>query len=806
MGGTENHGVRGGAESPAISNLSQQLDDLCLNVRRYRRGCEWWIARLMDHFAANRRGSSAFTLPAMLLHVESLICDIRLDVAEAAMETNEWSKSSRVLNDIWTVLADLRFSRRLNLARRLPFRRQRLNIDRLLDEAMAIQTLLTSLGRKQESADGVAVSEVAAAAWPGKAVNSGRQTSVDVIVPVYRGMEETLRCLWSILRAKVETAYELIVVDDCGPEPQLTAKLAELAQLGRFVLLRNPRNLGFVQSVNRGMAEHVNRDVVLLNSDTLVHDGWLDRLADAAQGPRVGTVTPLANTAGIFSYPRVNLHNPLPADADSNVLNALAARVNAGAAFTAPTAVGFCMYIKRECLRAVGVFDSANFGLGYGEENDFCMRATKKGWLHLGSPSTFVYHAANVSFGPTFRRRVRHAYHTLKRLHPEYPRLVKNHLRLDPGREYRRRLDIARQVAANQLKPTVLHLLKRSSGPQRRHVEMLCEWLWQRGMASLIAVPDFETGTRMVLINPRIVETPNAAFNLDEEWDAFIAALRAGRVCHVHYHDVCWRNKNLQRLPENLNCSYDLTLEEVIDARKEVDMWKDFDAASAFFRGARRLIVFTPHQAQQVRRIAPQQTCLVRTCATALPVGPLSAATPQPATPRRALILLDMQDAGAMDQWAALLRGACRDAVRRRLPLRFFIGGGSDSQHWRAGEACTILDPWSPRHWNKYLGLAQPHLVLPVPASLASADEMLGFCIRNTLMPVAFDDNVAASRIRTLQWGNVLPASCPAATINDTLLKLIPIPPPPHRDSSGSMLFEQYVGTEDYYDGLTLEG
>lgn len=134
----------------------------------------------------------------------------------------------------------------------------------------------------------------------------------------------------------------------------------------------------------------------------------------------------------------------------------------------------------------------------------------------------------------------------------------------------------------------------------------------------------------------------------------------------------------------------------------------------------------------------------------------------------------------------------------------FVFGAGSDAQRWPKGEACTIMDPWSPRHWNKYLVLAKPHLALVIPGGLASPDEMLGFCVRNTLMPVAFDNNVAASRIRTLQWGNVLPASCAATRINDTLLKLIPRPLP--GDSSGLPLFEQYVGREDYYDGLTLQG
>ena len=49
--------------------------------------------------------------------------------------------------------------------------------------------------------------------------------------------------------------------------------------------------------------------------------------------------------------------------------------MNAGHRVGIPTAVGFCMYIRRECLKEVGEFRAEVFGKGYGEENDFCLRA-----------------------------------------------------------------------------------------------------------------------------------------------------------------------------------------------------------------------------------------------------------------------------------------------------------------------------------------------------------------------------------------------------------------------------------------------
>ena len=75
---------------------------------------------------------------------------------------------------------------------------------------------------------------------------------------------------------------------------------------GAFSLFENAVNLGFVGTVNLGMQKHEGRDVVLLNSDTLVADGWLDRLITAAYSEKnIATVTPFSNNASIVSFPKI---------------------------------------------------------------------------------------------------------------------------------------------------------------------------------------------------------------------------------------------------------------------------------------------------------------------------------------------------------------------------------------------------------------------------------------------------------------------------------------------------------------------
>ncbi len=263
------------------------------------------------------------------------------------------------------------------------------------------------------------------------------EVQVDVIVPAYRGLAETRLCLESVLADPDRPGGRVIVVDDRSPEAPLSAWLDTLAAAGRITLLRNRRNLGFVASVNRGIEAAGRHDVALLNSDTEVAPGWLRRLAaQAYAAPRIASVSPFSNNATICGYP-CNEAGPLPLGQDVATIDAVCRAVNAGRGVAVPTTVGFCMYIRRAALDEVGGFDAEAFGRGYGEENDFCMRAAQRGWTHRLACDTFVYHAGAVSFGSSKDRRIAEAQDTLARRHPLYARIVAEHVKTGAVAPYR---------------------------------------------------------------------------------------------------------------------------------------------------------------------------------------------------------------------------------------------------------------------------------------------------------------------------------------------------------------------------------
>ena len=268
---------------------------------------------------------------------------------------------------------------------------------------------------------------------------------LDIVVPVYRGEAETRACLASLLASRNEHPAHVIVVDDASPEPAITEHLRALAAQGRIELIRHDANRGFVASVNEALARHPERDVVLLNSDTEVAPGWLDRLAaHAAREARVATVTPFSNNATILSYPRPLVPNPLPEGETTPSLDAAFAAANAARSVDIPTAVGFCMFVSRRCLDEVGAFDESRYGLGYGEEVDFCMRAGRAGFRHLAAGDVFVRHVGEVSFGAAGVERRTQAQATVDALYPEFQVRLAAFLGGDPLAQLRRRVDLER--------------------------------------------------------------------------------------------------------------------------------------------------------------------------------------------------------------------------------------------------------------------------------------------------------------------------------------------------------------------------
>ncbi len=270
-----------------------------------------------------------------------------------------------------------------------------------------------------------------------------------VVVPVYGAAEELDRCLAALAATTDLAAHPLVLVFD-GPQSDAVEEVvaARLAQVGLPRVLRSSERRGFPATANRGLAAAAGRDAVLLNSDVETTAGWLDRMADAARSrPRVASVTPLTNNGTLASVPRWFEENTLPAGHTLATFAALVERVSERRRPPIPTGVGFCLYLRREALDEIGDFDEAAFGVGYGEEVDWCLRASAAGFEHLLDDATYLFHRGASSFGAGSARQARRAQRTLARRHPRYERQIQVFIADQPLRPVLHRIRDALQPA-----------------------------------------------------------------------------------------------------------------------------------------------------------------------------------------------------------------------------------------------------------------------------------------------------------------------------------------------------------------------
>ena len=227
---------------------------------------------------------------------------------------------------------------------------------------------------------------------------------VSIVIPVYRELPLVRACIESVKKSLPlnRTTACIVVVDDCSPEPALSAWLDKQAAAGDITLLRNTCNLGFIETTNRGMRAHPDHDVVLLNADTQVHGDWIDRLARSLYSQHdIASVTPWTNNGEISSFPEISQAAPAPDTRELALIDQVAAEVRAapgGADIELPSCCGFTMLIRRTVLDAIGMLDGNALIRGYGEEVDWCMRARAAGWRHLQATGVFVSHEGTVSF------------------------------------------------------------------------------------------------------------------------------------------------------------------------------------------------------------------------------------------------------------------------------------------------------------------------------------------------------------------------------------------------------------------------
>ncbi len=515
----------------------------------------------------------------------------------------------------------------------------------------------------------------------------------------------------------------------------------------------------------------------------------------------------MCNDATILSYPDPARANPAPDAAGLRRLARLAARANPDTIVDVPTAVGFCMYVRRECLEATGLFREDLFAQGYGEENDFCLRARDLGWRHVAVPGVYVAHLGSQSFGTTRTHLVTRNLAILERLHPGYHALIAAFIADDPLAEARRRLDALRWRGGRSRAGAVILVTHDSGGGVERVIRTRCDEIRRDGLRPIVLRPVRTRDEATRLYRPGLCVVgdgahggfPNLRFILPGELKGLARLLRADRpasleVHHllghdhtvtdlagllgiptdIHVHDYAWLCPRITLVGANRRyCGEPTDTAEcdtcVSDAGTNLE--ETISAASlrarsaAHIADARRITVPSADVRTRLRRYFPGIAPLVRPLEDDAELPP--AVADRTTRSRRICVV----GAIGTEKGYDVLLACARDAASRALPLEFIVVGHTPDDR-------RLMDTGRVFVTGPYREDDAVALIRAQAATLAFLPSIwpetwcfaLGAAWRAGLAAAAFDIGAPAARIRATGRGWLLPLGLPAGAINGALL------------------------------------
>ena len=187
------------------------------------------------------------------------------------------------------------------------------------------------------------------------------EKATDIIIPIYNAFDDFERCLDSIIRYTDLSKNRLILIDDASTDNRIQPYLEKIGTQfydKNIVVLQHDKNKGFSGSINDGINYANDSDVLILNSDTIVTKNWLAKIKSCAYSDcTIATVTPLSNNATLCSIPEFCQENQLPEGYTLNEFAQLIEERSLHLYPVIPVGNGFCMFIKREVIDSVGLFD-----------------------------------------------------------------------------------------------------------------------------------------------------------------------------------------------------------------------------------------------------------------------------------------------------------------------------------------------------------------------------------------------------------------------------------------------------------------
>lgn len=218
--------------------------------------------------------------------------------------------------------------------------------------------------------------------------------NVSIIILTYNQWHHTKRCLQSVLNNTNIAGLEVIVVDNASDDETIT----QLAKWDHPALkvITSPINLGYAGGNNLGCHHASGEYLVLLNNDTIVPPGWLERLlSPIACNTHIGLAGPVTNNSYGEQKLDLCIYDP-STGADAYWLREFY-RLNHGNMRFTNYLSFFCVAMRKAVFEDIGELDN-NFSVGMFEDTDYCERIKTAGYLLAVAEDAFVFHYGSASF------------------------------------------------------------------------------------------------------------------------------------------------------------------------------------------------------------------------------------------------------------------------------------------------------------------------------------------------------------------------------------------------------------------------
>lgn len=221
---------------------------------------------------------------------------------------------------------------------------------------------------------------------------------VSIVIVSFNTCGDLQRCLESLHLAPAAFSHEVVVVDNASTDGSVEITRRQWPAVR---LIETGSNLGFARAVNVGIRASTGTAVLLLNSDTILPAGAVDRLLDLlTRRPEVAVIGPrIVDAEGRAELSFGRMMGPLNDLRQKRLVDAHARRdPRAGRRVDTLTrreqhpdwVSGACLLVRRSDAEAVGLLDERYFM--YAEDVDFCAAIRARGRRILFTPAIEVVH------------------------------------------------------------------------------------------------------------------------------------------------------------------------------------------------------------------------------------------------------------------------------------------------------------------------------------------------------------------------------------------------------------------------------